>query len=122
MQLLSENKINVCDHGTVYDDEKKQQIFDQCHFGLNIMKPTVCVGLTMKSLDYFRAQLPILNNIKGDTTAFVEQYQIGFNDYRDYMKLIDKLEMEDYLQMRRNVKTLFEEHFTKEAFFRQIQS
>lgn len=122
LQLLEENKICVCDYGTVYDDEKKQKIFDQCHFGLNIMKPLVCVGLTMKSLDYFKGQLPIINNIKGDTTTFVENYDIGFNGYEDYLKVIDKMSTEDYLQMRRNVRKLYEEMFTKEAFFRQIQS
>jgi len=112
--------VNVCDHGAVYDDEKKQQIFDQCHFGLNIMKPTVCVGLTMKSLDYFRAQLPIINSIKGDTSTFVEEYQIGFNDYKDYTKVIDKLTKDDYLVMRKSVEQLYKEHFTREAFFNQM--
>lgn len=121
MQLLKTNNIDVCDYGAVYDDEKKQQIFDQCHFGLNIMKPTVCVGLTMKSLDYFRAQLPIINSIKGDTTSLVEEYKIGFNDYKNYTSIINQLTMEDYLQMRKNVKQLYEEKFTKEAFFRQMQ-
>jgi len=120
LQLLESNAVNVCDHGAVYDDEKKQQIFDQCHFGLNIMKPTVCVGLTMKSLDYFRAQLPIINSIKGDTSTFVEEYQIGFNDYKDYTKVIDKLTKDDYLVMRKSVEQLYKEHFTREAFFNQM--
>ena len=121
LQMLEENEICVYDYGTVYDDEKKQKIFDQCHFGLNIMKPLVCVGLTMKSLDYFKAQLPIINNIKGDTTAFVEDYNIGFNGYEAYLDVIDKLSIDDYLQMRNNVRKLYEEIFTREAFFRQIQ-
>ncbi|HZJ91151.1 MAG TPA: hypothetical protein VFC89_05795, partial [Oscillospiraceae bacterium] len=50
-------------HGTVYDPQEKQDIFDKCHFGLNIMKSSVCVGLTMKSMDYFQHGLPIINNI-----------------------------------------------------------
>lgn len=120
LALLAANDICVCDHGTIYDDEKKQQIFDQCHFGLNIMKSTVCVGLTMKSLDYFRAQLPIINNIKGDTFSFVEEYQIGFNESADYVAAIQKMKTEDYLQMRMRVKRLYEETFTKEAFFAQL--
>ncbi len=121
MQLLQDNLIDVCDYGVIYDEEKKQQIFDKCHFGLNIMKPTVCVGLTMKSLDYFKAQLPIINTIKGDTAFFVEKYHIGFNGYEDYVKVIKQLTVEDYLQVRKNVKKLYEEKFTKEAFFRKIE-
>ena len=38
-------------HGKVYDTDTKQAIFDGCHFGLNVMKPTVFVGLTIIRLD-----------------------------------------------------------------------
>lgn len=37
------------------------------------MKPDVCVGLTMKSVDYFRHDLPILNNIPADTAELVDR-------------------------------------------------
>ncbi|HEY8385669.1 MAG TPA: hypothetical protein VIK82_05540, partial [Porticoccaceae bacterium] len=40
-------------HGKVYDPAQKRRILDRCHFGLNIMKDSVFVGLTMKSMDYF---------------------------------------------------------------------
>ena len=66
-------------HGKVYDSLEKQRIFDSCHYGLNIMKPTVFVGLTMKSIDYFEAGLPIINNIQGDTWNILEAEQLGFN-------------------------------------------
>lgn len=121
LQKLHSNAIQVCDHGTIYDDELKQQIFDQCHFGLNIMKSSVCVGLTMKSLDYFRAGLPILNNIQGDTSDFVDQYGIGFNVNGHYADKVKMLQMEDYLQMRQKVTELYEQKFSKEAFFAQIE-
>ncbi len=51
-------------HGIIYDPKKKQAIFDRCHAGLNIMKSSVYVGLTMKSMDYFAASLPVINNIQ----------------------------------------------------------
>lgn len=70
---------NVVFHGKVYDPGEKQQIMDRCHAGLNIMKDSVFVGLTMKSMDYFECGIPIINNIKGDTWQFVEQYGIGQN-------------------------------------------
>ncbi|WP_249869219.1 hypothetical protein [Oceanobacillus saliphilus] len=66
-------------HGKIYDQNKKQQIFDCCHYGLNIMKDSVFVGLTMKSIDYFEAGLPIINNIRGDTWDLVEKHGIGIN-------------------------------------------
>ena len=69
----------VIDHGKIYDAIEKQKIMDQCHFGLNIMKKTVCVGLTMKSIDYFEGGLPIINNIHGDTWEAVEKFDLGIN-------------------------------------------
>lgn len=66
-------------HGKIYDRTRKQEIMDQCHAGLNIMKKSVFVGLTMKSMDYFECGIPIINNIKGDTWQFVDEYGIGIN-------------------------------------------
>lgn len=37
------------------------------------------VGLTMKSIDYLENGLPLINNIAGDTSNFVNEYLIGFN-------------------------------------------
>ena len=121
LDKLCKHQIAVEDHGTIYDDDKKQKIFDQCHFGLNIMKHSVCVGLTMKSLDYFRAGLPILNNIQGDTSAFVQEYGIGISADGDYKEQIAALEKTDYLQMRSRVKAFYEQTFSKEAFFSQME-
>ena len=70
---------NVIFHGKVYDQVEKQAIMDQCHAGLNIMKSSVFVGLTMKSMDYFECGIPIINNIQGDTWKFVEEFGIGVN-------------------------------------------
>lgn len=66
-------------HGKVYDRDEKQKIFDSCHYGLNIMKETVCVGLTMKSMDYMEFGLPMINNIHGDTWNLIEKEGIGVN-------------------------------------------
>lgn len=77
------NGAEVIYHGKVYDSAEKQTIFDSCHYGLNIMKETVFVGLTMKSMDYFEAGLPIINNIHGDTWKMVEKYGIGVNYYNN---------------------------------------
>ena len=121
VELLQLEGICIQDHGAVYNDEEKQKIFDQCHFGLNIMKPTVCVGLTMKSLDYFRAHLPIINNIQGDTYCFVNKYRVGFNEDTDYAEIIKGMEMDDYLEMRCNAQELYKKKFSKEAFLRTLK-
>ena len=85
------------------------------------MKSSVCVGLTMKSLDYFQAGLPIVNNIDGDTADMIDAYNIGFNGYHALLKNIDKLQEEDYLVMRDNVRKLYYEKFTKEAFVKRLE-
>lgn len=117
-QLLSRAntaKVEVIDHGKVYDKELKQAIFNQCHFGLNIMKPSVFVGLTMKSLDYFEAGLPIINNIVGDTWEFVEKHGIGINTKNGDVNL-------NYYQAsnRDNVRKFYETYFSYEEFTRRI--
>ncbi|MDO4439416.1 MAG: glycosyltransferase [Eubacteriales bacterium] len=66
-------------YGAVYDEQEKKRIMDSCDFGLNIMKDTVCVGLTMKSIDYMASGLPIINNIPGDTHELIAKYHMGIN-------------------------------------------
>lgn len=121
LQRARETQVEVVYHGLVYEPEKKQAIFDQCHFGLNIMKSSVCVGLTMKSLDYFQAGLPIVNNIDGDTADMIDTYRIGFNGYHALLKHVESLQEEDYLLMREEVKKLYYEKFTKEAFVKRLE-
>lgn len=64
-------------HGGLYDAQQKAAIFNQCAFGLNILKPTVFIGLTMKSLDYWNNGLPLINTVMGDTAHFIEQQCVG---------------------------------------------
>lgn len=117
LQKLKRAEVDVHYHGLIYGQEEKQKLFDQCHFGLNIMKPSVCVGLTMKSLDYFQGGIPIINNIQGDTYEMVENNHIGYNGYSKLLNDITELGNDDYLQMRKCVRELYQRQFTKEAFF-----
>lgn len=105
-------------HGKVYNTAEKQKIFDSCHYGLNIMKKSVFVGLTMKSMDYFEAGLPIINNIYGDTWHIIEQNFVGYNidpntDYRAVSSY--KVEMRDA------VRKYFEENLSVFAFNKKVQ-
>ena len=109
-------------HGKIYDAAQKQAIFDACSFGLNIMKESVFIGLTMKSVDYFAGGLPIINTIAGDTRTLVETRGIGVNVDRDALDKtaarIVAVSQEENLQMRRSTLQCFEELF-EEASFQQ---
>lgn len=102
----------VIDHGSAYDPSIKQQIFDNCHFGLNIYKKDVYIGLTMKSIDYFEAGLPVINNIKGDTWQLIEEYHAGVNWNGDEIAYTD--------QFRTNSRSLFNNEFTIEQFYNKM--
>lgn len=77
--LNSINNVSVKDYGIIYDEKNKYRIISQCDFGINIMKNEVCVGLTMKSIDYLSFGLPIINNIPFDTWNIVNKYKCGIN-------------------------------------------
>ncbi|MCM3150850.1 hypothetical protein M3611_02415 [Priestia megaterium] len=117
---IMEYNVKIIDHGKVYDYNQKKAIFDKCHYGLNIMKESVCVGLTMKSIDYFQHGLPIINNIQADTTYFVENYNIGFNinsnNVKEVSKKISLLDTNSIIKMKQNSKDLFTQFFSETAF------
>lgn len=106
-------------HGAIYDETKKLEIMNQCHFGLNIMKSSVCVGLTMKSVDYFRFGLPIINNIPADTRRLVEQRGIGLHLDAGCSQKLLALDNAQYLAMRKRVKELLAEDFVKSRILTQ---
>lgn len=111
--------VDVKFHGKIYNAEEKMEIFRLCHFGINIMKDSVCVGLTMKSIDYFQSSLPILNNIPADTAELVDKYNIGFNISNNNIKkigsIISSITKEDLLVMKENTNKVFKKYFSTEA-------
>lgn len=120
IEKVEETGAEIEYYGNIYDMEEKQKIFDKCQFGLNIMKDTVCVGLTMKSIDYFQAGLPILNSIQADTAQLVEEHKIGINLTSDNLEFVvdqvintDKM---DLIAMRENTQKVFDSLFSYEAF------
>ena len=116
IEEAKKNGANVIYHGTVYDTDEKQKIFDSCHFGINIMKDEVFIGLTMKSMDYFAGGLPIINNIKGDTWKFVEDNCIGVNYTGDIT--LDQL----YKVDRSNVRPFFDKVLSEECFINETDN
>ncbi|MBM7839414.1 glycosyltransferase involved in cell wall biosynthesis [Alkalihalobacillus xiaoxiensis] len=113
-------------YGKVYNNKIKQEIFDQCHYGLNIMKESVCVGLTMKSIDYFQMGLPILNNIQEDTEYIVSEHDIGFNvtdgNFKKLAELVNSTSVKDNLAMRKNTYKTFFELFSVNAFGEKLEN
>lgn len=95
----------------------------RCHYGLNIMKEDVRVGLTMKSVEYFAAGLPLINNIKGDTWDFVEMEEVGVNFKPEILdETIEEIvckqsDMERHIRAR----ALYENLFSPWAFDKKIE-
>ncbi len=104
-------------HGIVFDDSEKGKILSRCHFGLNIMKDSVFVGLTMKSMDYFAIGLPMINNIKGDTHDIIEENGFGVNYPFDTNVLMKVSEQEE---LRLRMRHFYEEHFSVQAFEKEL--
>lgn len=103
---------DVVFHGVIYDKYEKQRIFDSCHYGLNIMKNSVCVGLTMKSIDYMEFGLPMINNIHGDTWKIIDRYKIGINTDDGIISLPT-----DYdIKIRKRTREFFINNLTIEKF------
>lgn len=71
--------VSVIWHGMIFYEKKRRNILSSCHYGLNMMKSSVLVGLTTKSIDYTSSGLPLLNTIKADSFDFVNRYNMGFD-------------------------------------------
>lgn len=121
---VSRPNIQVIDHGVVYNENAKANIFSQCDFGLNIMKKTVCVGLTMKSLDYFSYGLPLINNIQGDTYDWVKEYGLGVNVDSGTNLDLDKVEaIKNSIDVvRKRIEELYISNFSYEAFCKKLDN
>ncbi len=106
-------------HGAIYDEAQKLAIMNRCYFGLNIMRSSVCVGLTMKSVDYFRFGLPIINNIPGDTKQLVQERGVGVQLEEGCAEKLLAMTNEKCLVLRQNVETLFRTAFEKSRVLEQ---
>ncbi len=120
-----ETGTEVIFYGKIYDQEKKQEIFDKCAFGLNIMKDSVFIGLTMKSVDYFAGGLPVINSIKGDTWDLVENHSIGINLDRNNVsktaKKICEMDFKTIEEFKRNTCDEFNRSFTINSFYNKLK-
>ena len=113
------NGAEVIYHGAVYDDLEKLNIMSRCHFGLNILKESVCIGLTMKSVEYWRMGLPIINNVPADTAQLVQEYNCGIALDEECANGLQGLDMNWCVQMRKNARNLFNACFARNVIDRQ---
>lgn len=117
LDILKKNSIEIIDHGKVYDIDKLQEIFDQCWFGINVLREDLAIGITMKSISYFRGGLPIINTVQGDTSRFVEECNIGINvdrhDVKSCVLRILNITKDDLACMKNNTRNLFEQKFAE---------
>lgn len=124
LQCLQESQIETVYHGAIYDEKEKKNIFARCSYGINMMKPGVCVGLTMKSIDYFCYGIPLVNNIPGDTWELVEEYGIGINvkSGQEEMAARQIADCAKQLQEKRSqIQEIYEKNFTKAAMNRVLR-
>ena len=104
-------------HGIVYEETKKATILCNCHFGLNIMKKSVAVGATMKSMDYLHYGLALVNNIEHDTWNIVNQYNCGFNidNIENCVDAISNIDDDHIISLRNNARRAYEELFSEKS-------
>lgn len=117
LEILKKNSIEIIDHGKVYEIDKLQEIFNQCWFGINVLREGLAIGITMKSISYFRGGLPIINTVQGDTSRFVEECNIGINvdrhDVKSCVSRILNITKDDLACMKNNTRNLFEQKFAE---------
>lgn len=106
IDALEKENVTVRYFGKVFDAEEKCNIFKDCHFGINIYKPCVSIGLTMKSVDYFQMGIPIINSIHGDTEMLVNKYGVGINIWDISESSIDDFLL-NYRRHQSNVVSVF---------------
>lgn len=117
IQLLKQNNIEVIDYGNVYDVVDKQRIFNQCAFGINVLKSSVFIGLTLKTIDYFNGGLPILNTVPKDTYEWVQKYHVGINlDDKDSIDKILSYTPEEILKMKHNARDVYRRYLSQERY------
>ena len=118
LDALKKAEISFNYHGAIYDEQKKREILSHCEWGVNIMKPGVNVGLTMKSIDYLANGLRLINNIPGDTWEWVEKEHIGVNVAAEgtgsIENLVEKIRLSQ-IKDRDEIVRFYSKNFTIEA-------
>ena len=117
---LEANGVDVEYMGLAYDETIKNNVFRKCHFGINMVHEHVTIGLSMKSIDYFRVGLPTVNMNIYDTGFLVKKYQAGFelssNNWVDSIEQLVAIKEEEWRNLHENTINMFQEKFSETVF------
>lgn len=116
---LQSANIDYVDHGAVYDENIKDMIISKCHFGINMYKPGLCIGLTMKSLDYFCRGLPIISSNIFDTAQIIKEFLCGFNidnNVDEVINALSGLDEERWQKLSGCCRRVYDNFFAPERF------
>lgn len=116
LKTLERNQAQVIFYGEVYEQRQLAEILSKCDFGINIYKSYTCIGMTLKSIDYFCYGLPIINSISCDTERLVRQYRAGIN--------LDKFsldEVEKYQRSQNKIADLVEIELSANAYEKKMK-
>lgn len=124
LQKLSAQGVFFKYYGKVFDSKRKRQIIEQCDFGLNLMKNSVCVGLTMKSISYYEYGLPLINSIRGDTWDIIEENKVGINinqfTITEKAKHIANLDLKSGQEMKARCLNWYRENYSVSSSKKQV--
>lgn len=124
IEKCKKNNINYHFMGSIFNENKKQKIVNKCHFAFNIMKDSVFVGATMKSLEYFYYGMIVINSIPADTAELIDEYCSGFNvndkNYKSVAIKIAEMQENDFFKMKKNSRKLFNDNFSKNIFLKKF--
>lgn len=114
---LAAAKIEVIFYGKIFDEEEKDKIVSHCHFGLNMYKGGLCIGLTIKSLDYFCRGLPIISSNIYDTSIMIDSYNCGFaSPFNEQLfNQICNLTYEQWKELHMRCEEMYNQMFTSQS-------
>ncbi|MDO4623505.1 MAG: glycosyltransferase [Eubacteriales bacterium] len=120
---VRETGVSVDYRGPIYDEKEKNDLLRSADLGLNLMRPEVKVGLTMKSIDYLYCGLPLISNIQGDTEKLIRTERIGVHieDPASEQTAEAVLAAAQDPDMRRRARSAYEQYFTEKHFENVLQ-
>lgn len=123
--LLEAENISYTEYGQVFDKEKKDEIFRKCQYGINMYKKETAIGLTMKSLEYFQAGLPVVTSHIYDTERLILKYEAGIiitdGEIEAAGMHIAKIDKKEWLQLHKNTLLLYKNNFSEEILIRKVE-
>ena len=117
---LKNENIKVISHGPIFDEEKKNEIFSECDFGLNLPYEKINSAMALKYIEYLKVGLPIINSGVGDNYYITKENKVGFNINEDSIeslaKKLVKLSSEDINTIHNNCLLVYRNKFVEQKF------